>query len=526
MFSIELSSNFSRADVIRRLHAYVREAGTAVSSAGLPESVVSVVATEDEDGRFFEDEHGEKCSEELGEEEAEVTEGLSESEALVETGDESAAAPEPTAAAPEFESDTEDDAPTAKEAKEFECDECIRAKASSKIIRGSRHRLRIDGNRDDGRDLCAEHFGRLGEQGQLAYKKVPVPPPKTAYCDELTKRITAPRYFVVGEDSDLCPGCFDAKAQAEQVRFTRLEGGAKANEGVTRATTESIRMNAAFLQELLDYVVAQGWEPAWVMLLDLSTLAVERWFGDIKQGGQSKPRVCDFIRYNLTQRRNQYLANLGEKERWNLSRLRRGSNVSGADDSVRSDASSVVPVVPQLLPLLTRCDGNGPRRTNEYESLSDDERAKHVELARRVQLKIKGEGQIRTLSNIANQSNAAIRVPCSVENTPPGLRVLPRDLLSTDLVGVKVAVYWMVPPDDRTPEMRDRYAQGTWWHGVVVAPAAEACAASGRRRGRLNVQYDGDDSEGGDGDVDCVDIEQEHVVWLLRRNGPKAATAS
>ena len=147
-----------------------------------------------------------------------------------------------------------------------------------------------------------------------------------------------------------------------------------------------------------------------------------------------------------------------------------------------------------------------------------------VELARRVQLKIKGEGQIRTLSNIANQSNAAIRVPCSVENTPPGLRVLPRDLLSTDLVGVKVAVYWMVPPDDRTPEMRDRYAQGTWWHGVVVAPAAEACAASGRRRGRLNVQYDGD--EGVDGDVDCVDIEQEHVVWLLRRNGPKAATAS
>ena len=353
-----------------------------------------------------------------------------------------------------------------------------------------------------------------------------MPPPKTAYCDECKDRITAPRYFVVGEDSDLCPCCFDAKAQAEQVRFTRLEGGAKANEGVTRATTESIRMNAAFLQELLDYVVAQGWEPAWVMLLDLSTLAVERWFGDIKQGGQSKPRVCDFIRYNLTQRRNQYLANLGEKERWNLSRLRRGSNVSGADDSVRIDASSVVPVVPQLLPLLTRCDGNGPRRTNEYESLSDDERAKHVELARRVQLKIKGEGQIRTLSNIANQSNAAIRVPCSVENTPPGLRVLPRDLLSTDLVGVKVAVYWMVPPDDRTPEMRDRYAQGTWWHGVVVAPAAEACAASGRRRGRLNVQYDGDDSEGGDGDVDCVDIEQEHVVWLLRRNGPKAATAS
>ena len=30
----------------------------------------------------------------------------------------------------------------------------------------------------------------------------------------------------------------------------------------------------------------------------------------------------------------------------------------------------------------------------------------------------------------------------------------------------------------------------------------------------------------GAGEVDCVDIEQEHVVWLLRRNGPTAATAS
>ena len=151
-----------------------------------------------------------------------------------------------------------------------------------------------------------------------------------------------------------------------------------------------------------------------------------------------------------------------------------------------------------------------------------EERARHVELARRVQLKIKGEGQMRTLSATANQSNAAPRVPCSVECTPPGPRVLPRDLLSTNLVGVKVAVYWMVPPDERTEDMRERYAQGTWWHGVVVAPAAEASAASGRQRGRLSVpvQYDGDAA------VDCVDIEQEHVVWLLRRNGPKAATAS
>ena len=149
-----------------------------------------------------------------------------------------------------------------------------------------------------------------------------------------------------------------------------------------------------------------------------------------------------------------------------------------------------------------------------------EERARHVELARRVQLKIKGEGQMRTLSAIANQSNAAPRVPCSVECTPPGPRVLPRDLHSTNLAGVKVAVYWMTPPDERTEDMRDRYAQGTWWHGVVVAPADEAGAASGRRRGRLSVQYDGV------GEVDCVDIEQEHVVWLLRRNGPTAATAS
>ena len=209
-------------------------------------------------------------------------------------------------------------------------------------------------------------------------------------------------------------------------------------------------------------------------------------------------------------------------QRWNLSIVRRGSNVSGADDSVRSGASSVVPGVPQLLPLLARCDGNGPRRTNDHASLSDEERTRHVELARRVQLKIKGEGQMRTLSATANQSNAAPRVPCSVECTPPGPQVLPRDLLSTNLVGVKVAVYWMVPPDERTEDMRERYAQGTWWHGVVVAPAAEASAASGRQRGRLSVpvQYDGDAA------VDCVDIEQEHVVWLLRRNGPKAATAS
>ncbi len=81
----------------------------------------------------------------------------------------------------------------------------------------------------------------------------------------------------------------------------------------------------------------------------------------------------------------------------------------------------------------------------------------------------------------------------------------------------------MVPPDERTEDMRDRYAQGAWWHGAVVAPADEAGgAASGRRRGRLSVQsrYDGAD------EVDCIDIEQEHVVWLLRRNGPKAATAS
>ena len=37
---------------------------------------------------------------------------------------------------------------------------------------------------------------------------------------------------------------------------------------------------------------------------------------------------------------------------------------------------------------------------------------------------------------------------------------------------------------------------------------------------RLRLQSDGA------GEVDCVDIEQEHVVWLLRRNGPTAATAS
>ncbi len=113
------------------------------------------------------------------------------------------------------------------------------------------------GNRDDGRDLCAAHFGQLSEEEQRGYKKVPVPPPKAAYCDKCANRITAPRYAVEGEDSDLCLRCFDETAPAGQVKFTRLEAGAKANEGVTRATTESIRMNAAFLQDLLDYVVAQ-----------------------------------------------------------------------------------------------------------------------------------------------------------------------------------------------------------------------------------------------------------------------------
>jgi hypothetical protein len=527
MFCIELPPNFSRADAIKRLDAYVRMAGTAVSSAKACEPVASAVAADDEDGIFFEDRHDEDRSEELGEE-AEVSEpvseGVSVSEALPEPAPSASVAGASLlaaeATATDFESDDEDDVPTAKAAKEFECDVCIAAKARDRTIRGSRHRLRAHGNRDDGRDLCAVHFGQLGDEEQLAYKKVPVPPPKAAFCDKCNARITAPRYFVVGADSDLCLECFDKTAPAEQAKFTRLEGGAKANEGVTRATTESIRMNAAFLQDLLDYVVVQQWDPAWVMLLDLSTIAVERWFGDVKQGGQSKPRVCDFIRYNLTQRRNQHLANLGIVQRWNLSNVRRGTNVSGADDSLRSDASSVVPVVPQLLPLLTRCDGNGPRRTNDHASLTDDERTRHVELARRVQLKIKGEGQMRSLSAIANQSNAAPRVPCSVECTPPGPRVLPRDLHSTNLVGVKVAVYWMVPPGERTEDMRERYAQGTWWHGVVVAPAAEAGAASGRRRGRLSVQYDGAD------EVDCIDIEQEHVVWLLRRNGPTAATAS
>ena len=530
MFGIVLPSNFSRADAIQRLDAYVRTAGTAVSSAKACEPVAS--ATDDEeDGIFFEDQHGEDRSEELGEE-AEVSEpvseGVSASEALPETAPSASVAgaslpayEAPATAATGFDSDTEDEVPTAKEAKEFECDECIAAEARDRTIRGSRHRRRTDGNHDDGRDLCAAHFGQLNKEEQLAYKKVPVPPPKAAYCDKCNTRITAPRYVVPGEDSDLCLKCFDETAPAEQVKFTRLEGGAKANEGATRATTESIRMNAAFLQDLLVYVRKQDWDPAWVMLLDLSTLAVERWFGGVKQGGQSKPRVCDFIRYNLTQRRNQLLANVQLLKRWNLGPPRRGSNVSGADDSVRSDASSVVPVVPLLLPLLTRCDGNGPRRTNGFESLSEDERARHVGLARRVQLQITGEGQMRTLSAIANQSNAAPRVPCSVECTPPGVRVLPRDLLSTNLVGVKVAVYWMVPLGDRTPEMQNRHAQGTWWHGVVAAPAAEASAASGRQRGRLNVQYDGDADA-----VDCVDIEQEHVVLLLRRNGPKAATAS
>ena len=51
MFCIELPSNFSRADAIKRLDAYVRTAGTAVSSAKACEPVAS--ATDDEEDGIF-----------------------------------------------------------------------------------------------------------------------------------------------------------------------------------------------------------------------------------------------------------------------------------------------------------------------------------------------------------------------------------------------------------------------------------------------------------------------------------------
>ena len=74
----------------------------------------------------------------------------------------------------------------------------------------------------------------------------------------------------------------------------------------------------------------------------------------------------------------------------------------------------------------------------------------------------------------------------------------------------------------------DAHSRATDCTAGPPAAAAAASAASAApiepstSAARLSVpeQYDGDAA------VDCVDIEQEHVVWLLRRNGPKAATAS
>ena len=82
---------------------------------------------------------------------------------------------------------------------------------------------------------------------------------------------------------------------------------------------------------------------------------------------------------------------------------------------------------------------------------------------------------------------------CSVENNPPGRRVVISDLLG---ILHRVAVYW------RLPGATGDDPQGKWFDAAVNLKSANS------RKGKMKITYLEDDSE------DEANIDAARVVWI------------